>query len=131
MAISHSPLLRIAASVGATIAIGFGINAILRPENALTFFELEAPTSPSTKSLVNTLMTVYGVKTIFMGVVMHIAAYFGNRKTLGWILIAASGVSFADGVVCWNQGKREWNHWIFVPMLIGHGSILLGILDRT
>ena len=110
--------------------MGFGINAILRPENALTFFELEAPTSPSTKSLVKTLMAVYGVKTIFMGVAMHIAAYFGNRKTLGWILIAASGVSFADGVVCWNQGKREWNHWIFVPMLIAHGSILLGILDR-
>jgi hypothetical protein len=125
MTISHSPYLRIAASAGATIAIGFGVNAILRPENALTFFEWEPPTSASAKTL------VYGVRDIFMGVVIHIAAYFGDRKALGWILIASSGVAFADGVICWNQGKGEWNHWSYAPMLVGLGSLLLGTLDRV
>jgi len=131
MAPSQSPYLRIAASATATITIGFGINALLRPDNALTFFEWEAPTSASAKILVHNLMFIYGVRDIFMGVVIYIATYFGDRKTLGWILIATSGVAFADGLVCWNQGKGEWNHWNYAPMLIALGSLLLGILDGT
>ena len=131
MAISQSPYLRIAASAGATIAIGFGVNAILRPEHALTFFEWESPTSASAKTLVNNLLFIYGVRDIFMGAVINIAAYFGDRKTLGWILIATSCVAFADGLICWNQGKGEWNHWSYAPMLALQGSILLGILDRA
>ncbi|KAF9781325.1 hypothetical protein BJ322DRAFT_1213340 [Thelephora terrestris] len=131
MTISHSPYLRIAASAVATIFIGFGFNAILRPENALTFFEWEPPTSASAKTLVDNLILLYGVRDIFMGVVINIAAYFGDRKALGWILIASSGVAFADGVICWNQGKGEWNHWSYAPMLVGLGSLLLGTLDRV
>lgn len=131
MALSHSPYLRITASVGATIAMGFGINTILRPDSALAFFEWEAPTSPAAKNLVHDLVFLYGVRDIFMGVIIYIAAYFGDRKTLGWTLIATSGIVFSDGVLCWNQGKGVWNHWSYVPMLIGQGRILLGILDRA
>ena len=131
MAISQSPFLNLAASVFATIFVGFGVNAILRPDNALTFFEWEAPTAASDKSLVDNLMVIYGVRDIFMGLAMYSAAYFGNRKALGLILIAGSGVAFADGVVCWNQGKGEWNHWGYAPMLTVVGSLLLGILDRA
>jgi len=131
MAVSHSPFLHIAASAIATIFVGFGVNAILRPDNALTFFEWEVPTAASDKNLVNSLMTVYGVRDIFMGLAIYATVYFGNRKALGWILIAGSGVAFADGVVCWNQGKGEWNHWGYAPMLTVVGSLLLGILDRA
>lgn len=131
MAISHSPYLRLAASTGAAIAIGIGINAILRPDHALTFFEWEAPTSPSAKKLVRNLLLIYGVRDIFMGVVINIAAYFGDRKTLGWTLIASAGCAFADGLICWNEGKGHWNHWGYVPMLIANGCLLLGILDRA
>lgn len=125
---SQSPSLRIAASVIATICVGFGINAILRPGNALEFFEFEAPASASDKKLVDNLMVIYGVRDIFMGVAIYVAAYFGERKTLGWILIAGSGVAFADGAVCWAQGKGEWNHWSYAPMLTAVGSMLLGVL---
>ena len=128
MAISHSPSLHLAASAIAIIFVGFGINAILRPDHALTFFEWEAPAAASDKNLVNNLVIIYGVRDIFMGFVMFVTAYFGNRKALGWILIAGSGVAFADGVVCWNQGKGEWNHWGYAPMLTVVGSLLLGIL---
>jgi hypothetical protein len=34
-----------------------------------------------------------------MGLAIYSAAYFGDRKTLGWILIAGSGVAFVDGAV--------------------------------
>lgn len=105
------------------------MNAILRPDHALTFFEWEAPAAASDKRLVNSLMIIYGVRDIFMGLAMSVTAYFGNRKAMGWILIAGSGVAFADGVVCWNQGKGEWNHWGYAPMLTVVGSLLLGILD--
>ena len=129
MPISQSSFLPIVASASATTFIAFGVNAILRPENALTFYEWEAPTAASAKNLVNNLMIIYGVRDIFMGLAMYSVAYFGNRKALGWMLIAASGVAFADGAVCWNQGKGEWSHWGYAPMLTVVGSLLLGILD--
>jgi Domain of unknown function (DUF4267) len=128
---SQSPSLRIAASVFATIFVGFGINAILRPENALTFFEFVMPTLAANKKLVENLMVVYGVRDIFMGLAIYSAAYFGDHKTLGWIVIAGSGVAFVDGAVCRAEGKGEWNHWGYAPMLTAVGSLLLGVLDRA
>jgi len=67
-----------------------------------------------------------------MGVAIYAAAYFGDRKTLGSILIAGSAVAFADGAVCRVQvGKGEWNHWSYAPVLTVVGGLLLGILDRA
>ncbi len=129
---SQSPYLRIAASVFATILLGFGINGILRPRNALEFFEFEAPASASDQKLVDNLMVLYGARDLFMGLAMYSAAYFGDRKTLGWILIAGSGVAVVDGAVCRAQiGKGEWNHWKYAPVLAAVGSVLLGVLDRA
>lgn len=92
--LSHRRPLYVAANVFATIFVGFGINAMIRPENALTFFEFEAPTSVSDRKLTDNLMIIYGVRDIFMGVAIYAAAFFGDRRTLGWILIAGSGVAF-------------------------------------
>lgn len=132
MPISQSPALRIAASAGATIALGFGINAIFRPESALTMFEWVPPASASAKTLVNNLVVIYGVRDVYMGVVIYIAACFGDRKTLGWIVVATSCVALADGAICWiQQGKGQWNHWSYAPMLVGLGSLLLGVFDRV
>jgi hypothetical protein len=130
--LSQSPSLRIVANVFATIFVGFGINAILRPENALEFFEFQAPASVLDKKVVDGLMVIYGARDIFMGLAMYSAAYFGDRKSLGWILVAASAVAFVDGAVCRVQvGKGEWNHWSYAPMLTAIGSVLLGALDRS
>ena len=127
--LSHSPTLRLAASVFATIFIGFGINAMLRPINALEFFEFRAPVSASDKRLVDNLMVIYGARDIFMGLAIYSAAYFGDRRALGWILVAGGGVAFVDGAVCWGQGKGEWNHWSYAPIVAGVGGVLLGVLD--
>jgi hypothetical protein len=128
---SQSPSLRIAASVFATIFIGFGINGILRPRNALEFFEFKAPASAPDADLVDNLVVIYGARDVFMGLAIYSTAYFGDRKALGWILIAGSGVAFVDGAVCWTQGKGEWNHWSYAPILAAVGSVLLGVLDGT
>ncbi len=130
--LSQSPSLRIAASVFATIFVGFGINAILRPREALEFFEFEVPASASDKKVVDGLMVIYGARDIFMGLAIYLAAYFKERKSLGLLLIASSAVAFVDGAVCRAQvGKGEWNHWGYAPMLTAVGTVLLGVLDRA
>jgi Domain of unknown function (DUF4267) len=129
--ISQSTALSIAANVFGVIFIGFGINAILRPTQALTFFEFDVPSLPADRKVVEGLSVVYGVRDIFMGVAINIAAYYGQRKAAGWILIAASAVAFADGAVCYMHGKGEWNHWGYAPMLTVVGSVLVGVLDKA
>ena len=112
MAISDYRLLRTAAYVFAGIFIGFGVNGIVRPANALAIFEFPPPASAADRKLVDSLMALYGVRDIFMGAAINAAAYFGDRKALGWILIAGSGVAFVDGAICLNQiGTGQWNHW--------------------
>ncbi|EGN97306.1 hypothetical protein SERLA73DRAFT_139472 [Serpula lacrymans var. lacrymans S7.3] len=129
---SQSPYLRFSATIFATIFLGFGINGILRPRNAIEFFEFEAPASAVDKKLVDNLMVLYGARDVFMGLAIYAAAYFGDRKTLGCILIAGSGVALVDGAVCKAQvGKGEWNHWNYAPVLATVGSLLLGALDRA
>ena len=121
MPLSHSPALRIAASVFATIFIGFGINAILNPESALSFFELAYPGGPlqqDQKLVVDALSIIYGVRDIFMGMAIYTAAYFGTRPTLGWILVAAGSVAGVDGWVCKSLvGQGEMNHWGYGPIV--------------
>lgn len=144
--ISQSQSLRVAGSVFGTIFIAFGLNAILNPLSALTFFEIHPPPSSSSYSdystdqtLIDSLMIIYGARDIFMGLAIYSAAYFGNEKdnqkkknkAFGWILIAASGVAFVDGGVCkMIVGKGEWNHWGYAPILAAVGLGLLGFFDR-
>ena len=75
-------------------------------------------------------MIIYGVRDVFWGFAIHIAAYFGSRKTLGWILIAGSGIAYADGVICKMEGKGEWNHWGYAPILTVVGALALGVMDK-
>ncbi len=125
--LSQSPILPLAASIFATIFVGFGINGITRPENALEFFEFEPPASAADKKLVDGLMIVYGARDVLMGLAIYSAAYFGDRKTLGCILIAASGMAFVDGAVCRTQvGRGEWNHWGYAPVMAAVGIASLG-----
>lgn len=110
--------------------MGFGINAILRPDQALTFFEFEPPTGSADHKMVNSLMVVYGVRDIFMGFAIYTAGNCGTRRALGWTLIAASAVAFADGAVCWTHGAGQWNHWLYAPVIAVSGSLVLGMFDR-
>lgn len=117
--------LRIIATVFATIFVGFGVNALLRPANALEFFELAMPAEEGGQHLVEALLAVYGVRDIFMGAAIYAAAYFGSNKALGWILVSASAVAFADGAVCQvYAGAGEWNHWGYAPAVAAVGALL-------
>lgn len=127
--ISQSPTLTVIANIFGTIFIGFGINAILNPSNALTFFELPFPTSAFDRKVVEDLLIVYGVRDVFMGLAIYAAALLGEKRTLGWIVLAASTVAIADGMVCYKEGKGEWNHWGYAPIVSVVGGLLTGVLD--
>lgn len=157
--ISQFQSLRIAGTIFGTIFIAFGLNAIFNPLSALSFFEIHPPPSSyysnsnsnstvDQKTLIDSLMIIYGARDIFMGLAIYSAAYFGDNneknshgkksekeekknKVLGWILIAGSGVAFFDGGVCKSiVGKGEWNHWGYAPVMAAVGLGLLGVFDR-
>ncbi|KAJ6007704.1 integral membrane protein [Penicillium herquei] len=110
----------------ATIFIAFGINACISPTHALSFFPFEPPAGASDQKLVNSLMAVYGVRDIFMGLVVYIATFMGTPKSLGWTLIVTSLVAFADGAVCWTHGQGYWDHRRYAPIILVIGALALG-----
>ena len=119
-------ILRITPTIFGTIFIAFGINALLNPASALSFFELPYPTLPAQKQLVDVLLAVYGVRDVFMGLALYAAAYFGDRKILGWITVFAGSVAFADGAICKVMvGKGEWGHWGYAPVVLGLGGYMV------
>ncbi|ORY08506.1 hypothetical protein BCR34DRAFT_666020 [Clohesyomyces aquaticus] len=116
----------------ATTFLFFGINAVLRPLHALTFFSLSStPTiSPDDLSLISAITVVYGARDIFIACAIYAAAIFGRGKSgdkvLGWILIAAAAQAGADGAVCrWMVGEGEWAHWGYAPVVAGVGGLLV------
>ncbi|KAK6596576.1 alpha beta hydrolase fold-3 domain protein [Botrytis cinerea] len=123
-----SPVLRILPTIFGTIFISFGLNAILRPFHALTFYQSLSPSHPQTLSdaaLVEALMTIYGARDIFMGLAMYAASYYRNYKTLGGIVLAGSGVAFVDGWVCWRAGGGQGDHWGYAPVHAVVGMLLV------
>ncbi|KAJ7281983.1 hypothetical protein C8J57DRAFT_1448579 [Mycena rebaudengoi] len=129
---SQTPGLIIAANVFATIFTGFGVNAMLRPRAALEFFPFKAPVSAAEQNVLDGMVIIYGARDIFMGVALYIAAYSGNRITLGWMLVAASSVAFVDGAVVKKKvGEGQWGHWGYAPVIMAIGCVLLGALDKV
>lgn len=113
-----------------TLSIGFGINAVFRPRAGFEVFEFEYPKAAKEQKLVDGLMLIYGIRDVFMGVVLLAAYYYGAREVFGWSLIASSAVAFVDGVA--NQavlGYGAGKHWGYAPVLTVVGSILLGAVD--
>ncbi|KAI9667444.1 MAG: hypothetical protein M1821_000260 [Bathelium mastoideum] len=142
---SHSPILLFPSAFFGLIFIAFGLNALFRPDSALSF--LFPPTPPSTlnsspsgshhanltlsdQSLLNNLLLVYGARDIFMGVAIIANVVWGSRKALGGVLVAGSAVAAVDGWACLRQAPGgEWSHWGYAPLLTTTGLLLLGALD--
>lgn len=140
MMLSTLPYLELAASFYATIFIGFGILWFVKPQMALSFFELPYPQitskgatkkgSADAKKTMDAISVAYGIRNVFMGVAIYSAALCGTRQTLGWIVIAAGCVAGTDGAVCkFMVGKGEMNHWSYAPVMVMLGGLMLGAFD--
>lgn len=138
--LSQNPILFYLGYGCSLLSIYFGINAMIRPANALSWFELHPPaaTSPldaiapgtsTGKELYNLLMPVYGSRNVQAGLVMAVAAWCRHSTILGASIVGFAGAAVVDGWACWMGGQGEWNHWCYVPQLAVLGSLLLGIAD--
>ncbi|KAE9580093.1 hypothetical protein CGCF415_v010710 [Colletotrichum fructicola] len=118
-------VLTILANFYGAIFVVFGINAIARPESALSFFEWKYPEDPYSRELLDRVMVIYGARDIFMGLALFAATLFGTRKSLGATLIAASAMPAVDGLMCRVSEGGEWGHWGYVPTLAIVGALLM------
>jgi hypothetical protein len=127
---SHTHILTIAAGTVGTIFIGFGLNGMLRPKQALSFFKFDPPTLLQDKKVVKALVIIESSRDIFIGLAIYAASYHGHRRALGCIVVTAGLVAFVDGAVCLATfGKGYWVHWGYAPVVTTIGGLLLGIPD--
>jgi hypothetical protein len=107
-----------------TIPLGFGINALIRPEHAITFFNNSSmPTA--NRSFVDALLMIYAIRDIFMGIAIYATAYYGSKRALGWIMLAGCACAVVDGLASkMYLGGGEWDHWGYSPIL---GTLGLGL----
>ncbi|KAL1861112.1 hypothetical protein Plec18170_001627 [Paecilomyces lecythidis] len=101
----------------------------MRPGDALALLEFNTLPSGADQRLANALLSMVGVRDLFMAFAIYAASYFGTNKTLGWILFASGGVAFGDGLIARAHGLSFLNHWVFVPIAAVIGSASFGLFD--
>jgi hypothetical protein len=74
-------------------------------------------------------MQLYGVRNLTMGLTTLGVWYSGDRRALGFALLAGFPNALIDGFVSrWQIGGGEWAHWAFVPLGLGLAAGVLGWL---
>ena len=131
MPLSRSPYLLYIASASGIFAAGLGINALLKPRSALSMWGFPHPgaiassevDSPSTKAIVDTpegrlaesLMMLYGSRTLVMGVGLLSTSYWGSHRSCTAMVWGCTFVALMDGFVSLRQlGGGQFSHWGFV-----------------
>jgi hypothetical protein len=129
MGISHSPILRYAATLLGAITFGFGVNYVSNPESAYDIFEFPRMSIQSDQDIMNAVMILYGAKDLFMGIAIWASVWLGTRKSAGLILMASSGAAGIDGyIVNKMTGGGEWNHWGYGSVMMVLGLVMTGIV---
>lgn len=131
MPLSRSRPLFLASQFFVIIYIFFGINSIFRPRSGyLLIGELPLPTTASDQATIDSLMVLYGAKDLFMAAALYVVGRTGDRRALGWMVIAGGAAALVDGwVVKERIGTGEWNHWGYGGFMVGLGGVLAGALD--
>lgn len=129
--ISKSPILKLIAYLFAICSFGYGVNAILNPVFALSFFGFDYPRQfEPNKSAIDALMLIYGIRDIYMGLAMLAAAYYGHSEIMGWLTLATGGIAVSDGAICYYiAGTGQWNHWTLSPVIFIVAAAFLGAFD--
>ncbi|KAF2797446.1 hypothetical protein K505DRAFT_298355 [Melanomma pulvis-pyrius CBS 109.77] len=129
MPLSTHPITRPLATIFGTITLGFGINYVFNPASAYDIFEFPRMSTQADQDIMNSVMILYGAKDLFMGLAIYASTWFGNRKSAGLILLAASGAAGIDGfIVNRVTGGGEWNHWGYGSVMGVLGLVMTGVL---
>ena len=130
MLLSRSPYLQIVAGLLALFPVLLGLNGMLRPRSAFALFQFQLPVTEEGKQLVDSLIVLYGVRDVFMGLAILFAVCFGTRSTAGYLFLLSVVVAIVDGIVSRSQiGSGEWNHWAFAPIPALLGLAFCGAFD--
>lgn len=130
--ISTSSGLLLVAYIFGTCSFAFGFNAIFNPVFALSLFDLDYPSDIQARRAIDTLILIYAVRDLYMGVATLIAASYKHTKILGWLTLATGSIAVADGAVCYYiQGTGHWNHWPLSPLIFVVGAMFLGVFDSA
>lgn len=129
MPLSQNRILRPLCAIGGTLSLAFGVSALLSPATSLSLFNFGYPSHIPSKPVIDGLMTVYGVRDIYMGFSIMVTALYGDLRVLGWLYVACGGVAVVDGIVSKGAGGAEWSHWGFTPLAVGIGLVCLGVFD--
>ena len=137
MPISQSPYLLYIARASGLFAAGLGINALINPAGALAMWGFPHPgavpdnaasSSPAdvkvTKiiptpegKLAESLMMLYGTRTLVLGVGYLSTSYWGSHKACTALVWCGTFTALMDGFVSKRTiGGGEWNHWGFVSI---------------
>ena len=129
MPLSTHPWLFTSCYVLGIGSAGLGINALFRPAFASQAFDVPEPTLPKDRDVVESLGIVYGIRDVFMGLGICSAVYYRETRTLGVMIVLASGVALVDGLASRVNGGAAGKHWGLVPVLVGVGATVLGAFD--
>lgn len=129
--LSESPRLRLVAYLFAIGSFAYGSIAIFKPSMSLEFFGFQYPAkSDSSRTIIDALMLIYGIRDIYMGVAMLAAAYYKHSKMIGLLTLLNGAIAGIDGVICFNlAGAGHWNHWNLLPLVFGVAACFLGAFD--
>ncbi|KAF2166928.1 hypothetical protein M409DRAFT_22980 [Zasmidium cellare ATCC 36951] len=129
--LSHSPLLLKTATALSLFPLSLGLIGTLSPSSGYKIFSIPPPTqNAEAYSLGTHLFLFWASRDLFMAAAINIAAWNGDRRTLGMVYLAMCGVGAFDAWTCERVvGKGKWAHLGFLPLLVGVGGGLLGWFD--
>lgn len=106
-----------------------GAAIILHPPLFLSVFDFPppSPSTPQADKLITSLSILFGVRDLVIGLSTLAVWKYGNRRSLGCVILAGVGIVLGDGLVNrWQVGHGEWKHWVFIPLSTVVGGKLIG-----
>ncbi|KAK7953018.1 hypothetical protein PG996_013908 [Apiospora saccharicola] len=101
----------------------FGLSALLSPAAALAGSGLPGGTTAQDQALAQGVFRIYGVRNVVISLTLFCAWYRGHRETQGVGLLLGALMPLVDGLVFKDiLGGGEWQHWGFIPFLVGIGA---------
>jgi hypothetical protein len=129
---STSPFaLNLGAAAG-VFQLTLGLTAVVQPRVMLqeVWGFKPASTPGQDQILVESLMQLYGVRNVALGLMILAVRALADSKTLGWVVMTDLLVALGDGFVqkkC--TGGGQWKHWSFLPIGVSVVMLLLGYFD--
>ncbi|KAH8660315.1 hypothetical protein BX600DRAFT_467546 [Xylariales sp. PMI_506] len=123
---SH-PWLVQASKFGALIPGLLGVNALLRPNSALSVFSLPLPPQGEQRRTMRSVMRFYGARQVSIACLCWLVCSTGDERLMGYAALAELQVVVVDALVCRAQlGYIDWSHWASAALGLGLAGGLLG-----